>query len=90
MIHNPEVIELVPKGFNKGTGVEKACELMGIPVSDTVCFGDSPNDIEMFESVGTGVAMGNGSDVIKEMADHITSHYKEDGIFNGLSVLGLI
>ncbi|MCR5452908.1 MAG: HAD family hydrolase [Lachnospiraceae bacterium] len=90
MVHNSSVIELVPKGFHKGVGVKKACELLNIPIEDTVCFGDSANDIEMFEAVNTGVAMGNSADVIKDMASFVTTDFDKDGIYLGLEKLGII
>ena len=47
MIHNERVVEMVPKGFNKGTGIAKVCEILGEDIANTVAFGDSINDKEM-------------------------------------------
>ena len=90
MVHGPAVVEIVPRGFNKGTGIEKVCELLGESVSDTVAFGDSANDLDMLDTAGVGVVMGSGSDEAKEHADYVTSGLYEDGIKNGLLHLGLI
>ena len=90
MIHNPEVVEFVPKGYDKGTGMKKVCELLGTELSDTIAFGDSVNDLGMIRTAGIGVAMGNGSAVIKEAADYVTTSLTEDGIWNGCRRLGLI
>ena len=43
-----------------------------IPWEDTIVFGDSNNDLAMFEYAAVKVAMGNGSEKIKALADHIT------------------
>ena len=48
------------------------------------------NDFDMLRFVGHGLAMGNGSDIIKETAEFVTTHIKEDGIFNALKHYGLI
>ena len=83
-------IEMIPKGFNKAVGIAAVCKLFQLPLSDTICFGDSNNDLDMFKNVHTKVAMGNASDKIKEMADFVTDDIFNDGIEKGLTRLNLI
>ncbi len=90
IVHNAEVCELVPKGFSKGTGIIKTCELLGIDIKDTFAIGDSVNDLDMFSVANTAIAMGNGSDIAKENADYITTPMSEDGIYNALKHFELI
>ena len=40
LIHNPAVLEMVPKGFHKGTGIQKVCQLLHMDIRDTIAFGD--------------------------------------------------
>lgn len=90
ILHNDVIVEIVPKGFNKGRGIFKLCEIKEIDIADTIAIGDSINDLDMFEVAGTSVAMGNGSSKTKEAADFVTTSMDDDGIYNALSHLGLI
>ncbi len=83
-------IEFVPKGCNKAVGIAAVCRIFDIPWEDTVVFGDSNNDLSMFEYAATKVAMGNGSQKIRELADYVTTDMFHYGIRNGLTKLGLI
>ena len=38
IIHSDSVAEMVPKGFDKGTGIRKVCELLGEDVKNTFSF----------------------------------------------------
>lgn len=88
--HNSSVCELVPSGHTKATGLIKACEILGVDIKDTYAFGDSENDLEMLETVNTGIAMGNGTDRAKAAANYVTDAFDKDGIYNGLKHFGLI
>ncbi len=76
-------IELVPKGFNKAVGIAAVSRLFDIPWEDTIVFGDSNNDLAMFEYAATKVAMGNASPKIKELADYVTHDMFHYGIRMG-------
>lgn len=82
--------EITAAGITKALGMEKLIEYLGISKEDTVAFGDGPNDFEMIDFAGIGVAMGNASDELKSKADMVTTHITEDGIYNGLKELKLI
>ena len=82
IVHTPAIIELTPKGVNKGTGLTLALSELGIPREDSVAFGDSANDLPMFREAGLKIAMGNGAPELKAQADHVTTGMYEDGIWN--------
>ena len=88
--HGDGIIEAVPTGTSKATGIQWLCEYLNISIEDTYAIGDSINDIEMLEEVGHGVAMGNASQIAKDAAEYITTHIHEDGILNALKHYGLI
>lgn len=82
--------ELVSREFDKGRGVERVCSYLGIPVENTIAFGDSMNDLEMIETAGFSVCMANGSRKLKELADDICPSVTEDGIYWAFVRYGLI
>lgn len=79
----------VPKAY-KAVGIAAVCRIFHIAWEDTIVFGDSNNDLSMFEYAATKVAMGNASPKIKELADYVTTDMFHYGIRNGLEHLGLI
>lgn len=58
--------------------------------SEAVAFGDGNNDLEMLKAVGHGIAMGNGSDELKEIAEEVCGHVVDDGIYYYCKEHGLI
>ena len=89
LLHSSEVMELVPKGCSKGTGILKVCEKLGIDRADTYAFGDSVNDLPMFEVAGHSIAMGNGTELVKQKASYVTDSLHNDGIYHALEHFGL-
>ena len=69
---NPQYLEIVPKGLNKGTAILRMAKLLGIPREDTVAAGDEANDLAMIRAAGVGCAMCNGTEAVKESADYVT------------------
>lgn len=88
--HDDIVCEGVPKGFSKASGIEFICEKLGVAREDTYAFGDSANDREMLIYAGCGIAMGNGTDAAKSVADYVTDSLENDGIYNACRHFGLI
>lgn len=90
LVHGKVVMEAVPKGHSKATAIAAVCEMLGVDRTDTFAFGDSANDLEMLDFAGTGVVMGNGSDVAKEHGDYITDDIHRDEIYNACRHFDLI
>lgn len=76
----PGVVELLPLGLSKATGLSLAARRLGLKASDTIAFGDMPNDIPMFGWAAHGVAMANAHDELKAVAHEITASNDHDGI----------
>ncbi len=88
--HDEKVVEMVPKGFSKGTGILEVCKLFNADPKDTMAIGDSINDRAMLETAGISVAMGRSSDRVKEICDHTTDMLENDGIWKALEKFDII
>ncbi|MEU0784202.1 HAD family hydrolase [Streptomyces sp. NPDC006173] len=74
------IVELLPLGLSKATGLSLAARRLGAKAVDTIAFGDMPNDIPMFAWAAHSVAMANAHADLKAVADEVTSTNEEDGI----------
>lgn len=82
--------ELINKGINKATGIDRVMEYYGADMKDSIAIGDSLNDLDMLKEAGIGIAMGNAPDQVKSHADLVAPHIKEDGIYKILEELKII
>ncbi|SEM49511.1 hypothetical protein SAMN05216431_103129 [Ligilactobacillus sp. WC1T17] len=81
---NP-VLELAPKNINKAYGVDFLAKTYHIDRRNIIAFGDEHNDEEMLKFAGLGVAMQNGTEHIKQIADDVTALDNDhDGLANYL------
>ncbi len=79
--------EIPARGCNKATGIARVCEYYGVGVEQTIAIGDSGNDDDMLKFAAIGVAMGNATQEIKEIADFITTDCREGGVGYALEKL---
>ena len=77
---NNGLVEVVPLGVSKATGVEDLARPLGIAGDDVVAFGDMPNDVPMLQWAGHGVAMGNAHRDALAVANEITAPNSDDGV----------
>ena len=73
-------VDFIPAGGGKVEGMKKVQELHGIKREEIIAFGDGENDIDMIQYAGIGVAMGNGSELLKAAADFVTASVDEEGV----------
>ena len=83
-------VDVIPASSGKGLSVAKILQYFNLDASQAMAFGDSYNDIEMLQAVGTGVAMGNAAEGLKKIADAICGSVSEDGIYYYCVENGLI
>lgn len=73
-------LEVNASGVNKGSALLKMGEILGIPREEIMAFGDASNDLSMIIDAGTGVAMANGTEEIRESADYLAFSNDEEGV----------
>lgn len=88
--HGHSVIEAVPDGFTKATGIQFLIEYLGASLSDCYSFGDSINDMEMLQFVSHSVGMGNAVEEVKAVVEYVTEDVQKDGICQALKYYNLI
>ena len=69
---------------SKASGIEQICKAMGCTMDEVICFGDDYNDMEMIQSCGIGVAMGDAREAVQKAADYVTDICSRDGIAKAL------
>ena len=66
-----DFFDIMPKGCNKGTAIEKLAQYYNYPIDKCVVFGDNFNDKEMFDVAGWSVCPDNASAAIQNMCDEV-------------------
>lgn len=75
---------------SKARGIRELISVLGADMKDTVAIGDGGNDISMIKAAHVGVAMGNASADVKNVADMVTENVDKDGVYVAFKELGLI
>jgi len=75
------ILEIISKGIQKAKGVQEIANYLSIDQKDVIAFGDEHNDLELLDYAGWGVAMANGTDQLKGIANDVTPlSNQEDGL----------
>lgn len=78
---NDQYLEILPAEAGKGNALRFIADHLHAPLSHTFASGDAENDLSMLEAAGTGIAMANASDAVKEAAQIVTKKTNhEDGL----------
>ncbi|KAJ6957542.1 endoribonuclease YBEY, chloroplastic isoform X2 [Populus alba] len=80
----PDMLEIVPPGTSKGSGVKLLLDHLGVTAKEIMAIGDGENDIEMLELASLGIALSNGSEKTKAVANVIGASNDEDGVASAI------
>lgn len=87
---SPQSIDIFPHEVSKASGIERLLAHLNLTQKNMIAFGDEENDIEMIQLAEIGVAMENGAETVKNVADFVTKNVWDDGIHHACMALGLI
>jgi HAD superfamily hydrolase (TIGR01484 family) len=73
------LLDILPPGSSKGTGLKKLASINGIQPGDTMAIGDNFNDLGMLEFAGTPVVMGNADPSLLEREEFYTTLSNDEG-----------
>ncbi|MBM6613679.1 HAD family phosphatase [Desemzia sp. RIT804] len=90
MKSRPILIEMMNKEVDKGEGIAVLCDLLDFQADEVMAFGDEANDHAMIEFAGMGVAMGNATPALKNIAQYITDTNDNHGIAQAIEKFVLI
>ncbi|MFE3574524.1 Cof-type HAD-IIB family hydrolase [Lysinibacillus sp. NPDC059133] len=87
---HPYITNVLQHDVSKSIAVQAVLDYFDLSPEEALAFGDGDNDIDMLEQVGFGIAMGDGSEALKNVADFITKKSTENGIDYALRELQII
>lgn len=77
-------VDIMPKACNKGNGLARLAQDYGIRLDEIMVIGDSFNDIEMVTMAGIGVAVANGVQELKDVADYVCTRKQAAGVVEAI------
>ena len=90
MVRGNNFYEIVPKGYTKAKAIQIVQEMFHIDLENTYVFGDSSNDLSMFEYCPNAIAMGKHDPILDPYASYVTDTVENDGIWKAMKALNLI
>ncbi|WP_191621654.1 HAD-IIB family hydrolase, partial [Aerococcus tenax] len=87
---SPYSIDAIPNTASKGHAIRQFEKHMGFENMDSYAFGDSPNDISMFQVSDYKISMSNASEELKNISDIVVDNSNDTGVANGLRYFQLI
>ena len=80
VVSKDNLLMVMHKEATKMNAIDAVAKVCGIARSEIAAFGDDILDIEMLSLCGTGIAMENALDEVKQVADYICPSNDEDGV----------
>jgi phosphoglycolate phosphatase (TIGR01487 family) len=75
------------KGIDKGSGLQKALEILNLDAKETVAIGDSETDLPLFNVCGCSIALNHADDIVKAKAKHVVSGKAGKGLVDAINLV---
>jgi Cof subfamily protein (haloacid dehalogenase superfamily) len=80
IVSSPTVVEVIMPGVSKAGAMAQVASRLGVSREHTLAIGDGDNDLEMIQWAGLGIAMGNASPSLLQVADWVAPSVEQDGL----------
>ncbi|MGT2833575.1 Cof-type HAD-IIB family hydrolase [Streptococcus halotolerans] len=80
-------MDIIPKAYNKSTGLAVLCGKLGLSAADVFAFGDNHNDLEMLSFAQTAIVPENAVKAAKDLAEEVIGDNATDAVLSYLEGL---
>ena len=81
--------EITGSDVTKGSSMELLLKEESVTWDEVMAIGDSKNDLDMITRSGLGIAMSNGSEVLKHHADYVVASNADNGVGEAITLFAL-
>lgn len=74
------LLQIMNKSATKWNGIKAMLDICNCSPNETAYFGDDQDDVEPIKMCGVGIAVSNGTDEVKAVADYVTESNDGDGV----------
>ena len=85
VVANKDSIAIVPTGCDKGTGLARAIEHLGLADRPVMAIGDATNDLPMFARADVAVAVANAEPALADTGIEVTRQAFGAGVAEALA-----
>ena len=79
-IANGYLMQIMNKAATKWKGIQAMLDICNCSAAETAYFGDDHDDVEPIKMCGIGIAVANGIEEVKAVADYIAESNDADGV----------
>ena len=77
--------EITNKDVNKWNALKELIKKLGIKQEEVIAIGDNINDKDIIINAGVGIATGNSSPKVQEIADETVADNNQNGVAEGIN-----
>jgi HAD superfamily hydrolase (TIGR01484 family) len=90
LVYSTSCLNVLPRGIDKGKGVEYLAQTIGLPAEGMLGVGDSDVDLPFLARVGISAAPANANSAVRQLVDYLSLHSDGDGVRDILRHFGLL
>ena len=90
LVYSTSCLNVLPRGVDKGKGIEFLAHQVGIPLANMLGVGDSDVDLPFLQIVGHSASPSNGNSNVKDMVEYVSEEATSEGVREILTHFKLI